>query len=223
MECQALVQFVCEQKHRSKRPCSKSQGACAICAEEDRQRELIRKRNVQLDAERDAKRAAYALQLAENQAEIGHQKRILQDHREAEDSARLLEQKKQDLANLKVTVNNLKKQQQSFTKPQAPPASKSSSKKVDVENEEDCSSAKKQWEHFKRHEGATNKALDDLMSMIGLENVKDNFLAIKLEVDTAVRQGLDMSNKRFGASLLGNPGTGKQLILVPVTTIELNC
>jgi len=69
----------------------------------------MRRRNAQLDAERDAKRAAYALQLAENQAEIGHQRRVLQDHREAEDSARALEQKKQDLVNLKATANNLEK------------------------------------------------------------------------------------------------------------------
>lgn len=213
MECQASVQFVCSQNHRSQRPCSKYQAACAICAAEDRQRERIRKRNAHLDAERDAKRAAYALQLAENQAEIDHQRRILHDHREAEDSARALEQKKQDLTNLKITTNNLEKQRQS-TKLQATPVSKSSSKNVAVENEEDWSSAKKQWEHFKRYDGAENEALDDLMSMIGLEDVKDKFLAIKLEVDTAVRQGLDMSSKRFGASLLGNPGTGKQLLFL---------
>jgi hypothetical protein len=222
MECDVLVQFVCSQKHRSKRPCSKSQAACAICAEEDRQRERIQRRNAQLDAERDAKRAAYALQLAENQAEIDHQRRILQDHREAEDSARALEQKKQDLAILKSTANNLERQGQSSTKSQATSASKSSSKKVAVENEEDWSSAKKQWEHFKRYEGANNEALDDLMSMIGLEDVKDKFLAIKLEVDTAVRQGLDMSNKRFGASFLGNPGTGKQILFLSIPIIELN-
>lgn len=50
------------------------------------------------------------------------------------------------------------------------------------------------------------------MSMVGLEDIKDKFLAIKLEVDTAVRQSLDISHQRFGASLLGNPGTGKQLL-----------
>ncbi|KAI9652701.1 MAG: hypothetical protein M1829_001484 [Trizodia sp. TS-e1964] len=206
MECQALVQFVCSQKHRSLRPCSKSQAACAICADEDQQKEKIRKRNEQLDAKRDARRASYAFQLAENQAEIDHHKRILQDYREAEDSARALEQKKQDLANLKVTANNVKNQKRSSTKSQATPPPRN---KAAVENEEAWSSAKKQWEHFKRYESASNEALDNLMNMIGLEDVKDKFLAIKMEVETAVRQGLDMSNKRFGASLLGNPGTGE--------------
>ena len=203
--------------HKSKRPCSKSQAACTICAEEDRQRERIRKRNAQLDAERDAKRAAYALQLAESQAEINHQRRILQDRREAEESAKVLEQKKQDLANLKVTANNLEKQRQSSTKPQA--TSKSSGKKVAVDNEEDQLLAKKQWEYLKRFKGADNEALNDLMNMVGLEDVKDNFLAIKSEVDTAVRQGLDMSNKRFRASLLGNPGTGKQFLFQSIPPI----
>jgi hypothetical protein len=209
MACQVLLQFACPRKHISRRPCSKSQAACAVCAEEDRQKERIQRRNAQLDAERDAKRAAYALQLAENQAEIDHQRRILQDHREAEDSARALEQKSKDLTDLKATTKNLERQRQSPTKSQATPASMLSSEKLVEENEEDWSSAKKQWEHFKRYEGAHNEAIDELMSMIGLVDVKDKFLAIKLEVDTAVRQGLDMSNKRFGASLLGNPGTGK--------------
>lgn len=223
MECQALVQFVCSRKHTSQRLCSKSQAACKICAEDDLQIERIRRRNTQLDAERDTKRAAYALQLAENQAEIDHQRRILQDHREAENSARALEQKKQDLARLTLIADNLEKQQNSSTKPKASSASKSLTNKVAVENEGDWSSAKTQWEHFKRYEGADNEALDDLMSMIGLEDVKDKFLAIKLEVDTAVRQGLDMSSKRFGASLLGNPGTGKQLLPLHAITIGLNC
>ena len=38
---------------------------------------------------------------------IEHKKRTLQDRREAEESAKVLEQRKQDLANLKATANNL--------------------------------------------------------------------------------------------------------------------
>lgn len=99
----------------------------------------------------------------ENQAEIDYQRRILQDYREAKDLARVLEQKKQDLANLKATANNLEKQRQSLTKPHTTPMSKLLSKKVAVENKGDWLSAKKQWEHFKRYKGVDNKALDNLM------------------------------------------------------------
>ena len=46
------------------------------------------------------------------------------------------------------------------------------------------------------------------MGMIGLEDVKEQFLSIKEKIDTAVRQNVDMKDERFGAALLGNPGTG---------------
>jgi hypothetical protein len=39
--------------------------------------------------------------------------------------------------------------------------------------------------------------------------VKQQFLAIKAKVDTVVRQGVALKSERFGATLLGNPGTGK--------------
>jgi hypothetical protein len=44
--------------------------------------------------------------------------------------------------------------------------------------------------------------------MIGLEDVKQQFLAIKAKVDTTIRQGVPLKDERFGAALLGNPGTG---------------
>jgi hypothetical protein len=217
MKCQEPINGLCPMKHQTKRPCFKSSAACSTCAEEDRQRERIRKRNERLDAERDAKRAAYARQLAENQAEIDHEKRIMKDHREAEDLAKILDQQKQDLENIKATAKNLEKLRLSSNQPKPTSTvnspSKSTSQGLSKDDEEDWSSAKKQWEHFKHLEGAENGALDELMNMIGLEDVKDKFLAIKIEVDTAIRQGLDMANKRFGVSLLGNPGTGQSSCL----------
>lgn len=71
------------------------------------------------------------------------------------------------------------------------------------------SPARDEWKYQKKYEGASNKALDQLMDMIGLENVKEEFLAIKAKVEVAIRQNVDMKHERFGAALLGNPGTGK--------------
>lgn len=71
------------------------------------------------------------------------------------------------------------------------------------------SAAKTDWEHQKSFENANNDALDELMGMVGLENVKEKFLDIKATIDTAIRQGIDLKDERFGVSLLGNPGTGK--------------
>lgn len=74
------------------------------------------------------------------------------------------------------------------------------------------SEAKDDWEWQKKYEGAENEALDSLIPMIGLESVKQQFLAIKAKVDTVVRQNVSLKEERFGAALLGNPGTGKTTV-----------
>jgi len=69
------------------------------------------------------------------------------------------------------------------------------------------SSAKIEWDREKRR-GAKNDALDSLMGMIGLEEVKAKFLSIKSEVETSTRQGINIRGDRLNCVMLGNPGTG---------------
>lgn len=92
----------------------------------------------------------------------------------------------------------------------------------------DKSESKDDWEWQKEYEGAENEALDSLMKMtgqcinvncnkslilcVGLESVKQEFLAIKAKVDTVVRQNVSLKGERFGAALLGNPGTGTSIL-----------
>jgi hypothetical protein len=91
----------------------------------------------------------------------------------------------------------------------------SNPKPVITQNEEKADqtfanqSPKDDWEFQKEFEGAQNETIDTLMGMIGLSDVKDQFLSIKAKVDIAVRQNIDMKDERFGAALLGNPGTGR--------------
>ncbi|KAK4552285.1 hypothetical protein LTR86_010455 [Recurvomyces mirabilis] len=68
------------------------------------------------------------------------------------------------------------------------------------------------WHHQKVYEKAQDESMDRLMDMIGLENVKEAFLEIKARIDLATRQGSDVKKDRFGAALLGNPGTGKTTV-----------
>ncbi|KAI1122113.1 P-loop containing nucleoside triphosphate hydrolase protein [Nemania abortiva] len=69
-----------------------------------------------------------------------------------------------------------------------------------------------EWERQKRIEGASNDAIDDLMALTGLEEVKEKFLDIKAKIETVARQGIDMKKERMGMVMLGNPGTGKTTV-----------
>ncbi|KAI1634928.1 P-loop containing nucleoside triphosphate hydrolase protein [Biscogniauxia mediterranea] len=82
----------------------------------------------------------------------------------------------------------------------------------DIPASKKASPAEEDWQHQKEYEGASNDSLDTLMNMIGLESVKKQFLNIKTKVDTTIRQNTDLKDERFGAALLGNPGTGKTTV-----------
>lgn len=69
-----------------------------------------------------------------------------------------------------------------------------------------------EWARQKRVDNASNEAIDSLMKMTGLEDVKAQFLRIKARIDLALRQNTDMREERFGMVLLGNPGTGKTTV-----------
>ncbi|KAB8301571.1 hypothetical protein EYC80_003415 [Monilinia laxa] len=74
------------------------------------------------------------------------------------------------------------------------------------------SKSKTEWQRQKDQENAKNPAIDQIMDMIGLEDVKSQILRIKSKVDTSKRQGTDLKKERLGLVLLGNPGTGKTTV-----------
>lgn len=76
----------------------------------------------------------------------------------------------------------------------------------------ELSQSEQEWNRQKRVDGASNSALDDLMKLTGLEEVKSQVLRIKAKIETAQRQDTDLKKERFGVMLLGNPGTGKTTV-----------
>ncbi|KAJ7241901.1 P-loop containing nucleoside triphosphate hydrolase protein [Mycena haematopus] len=74
------------------------------------------------------------------------------------------------------------------------------------------SPARDEWERQKNFEGADNEAIDAIMEMIGLEEVKSQVLDIKAKIDTAIRQNVSLKDERFNITFLGNPGTGKTTV-----------
>lgn len=77
-----------------------------------------------------------------------------------------------------------------------------------------------EWQRQKSMEGASNAALDELMSMIGLEDVKETMLTIKAAIDLKKRQGVSLMNERLNSVFLGNPGTGSISLSLIILQLE---
>ncbi|KAK7054631.1 hypothetical protein VNI00_003094 [Paramarasmius palmivorus] len=74
------------------------------------------------------------------------------------------------------------------------------------------SSSEVEWQRQKEVEGVDNKAIDSLMKLTGLEQVKAQVLNIKAKIDLNTRQNASLKNERFNVVMLGNPGTGKTTV-----------
>lgn len=181
---------------------------------------------MKLDAEREKREKEYARQLAELQDEIAHERRFQRNEFVREERQRVLQQHRDDLARLrrKNDPTSFKKETQKHSITNKAPNGQVSGDtavepKSNVQQNDTASTrsekvpsflstAKQDWENRKQFEGAQNDEIDELMNMVGLEEVKRKFLTIKDKVDNAVRQNIDLKAERFGCILTGNPGTG---------------
>ncbi|KAL5119739.1 hypothetical protein ACEQ8H_002345 [Pleosporales sp. CAS-2024a] len=235
-QCKFIVSSKCPKDHKVNRECHDKAGAiCRKCEAEAKAAEGRRQRDYKLEQERQIKQRSYASQLADIEGEIEHQQRLLRDRADEQGRQHALAQKRQDLVNLKrkitepaapiatlIATSGTSKackgedpvsQHNAESSDQQQPALKThSSEACKEESDWNESEAKDDWEEQKALWGAENEAIDALMSMIGLEEVKLQFLNIKNKVDTLVRQNVPLKGERLGAALLGNPGTGKTTV-----------
>lgn len=223
MDCHKVVDWTCTRNHKLTRPCFQQKSTCYRCAEEDKELERRRKRDMQLDLDREAKQKAYAHQLALIKDEIEHERRLQKDNQDEEERQRILKQQRQDLERLKARATEQPQQnhpvvdcssEQHLSPIKEPPQGSagntgSSESTNGSDGSKALSPAEQDWDYQKQYEGAQSEELDKLMAMIGLEGIKTKFLAIKSQVDAAMRQKVDFKGERFGSVLLGNPGTGK--------------
>jgi hypothetical protein len=88
----------------------------------------------------------------------------------------------------------------SRSRPQTPPGNSATSRK---------SSPEVEWQRQKDVEGTSCTAIDAVMGMIGLEDVKRQMLRIKDKIEVTQRQNTSIEDERFNIVFLGNPGTGR--------------
>ncbi|KAK7428011.1 hypothetical protein QQZ08_005442 [Neonectria magnoliae] len=77
---------------------------------------------------------------------------------------------------------------------------------------EGASPAVTEWERQKREFGDKNTVLDQVMSMVGIEEVKAEFLKVKATIEAARARKGRLRRQGLNMALMGNPGTGKRTI-----------
>jgi hypothetical protein len=234
------MQEVCPKNHKITWECWKGSVTCSKCEAEAKRREAQRVRDHKLDLQRQTNEQIYAEKLAQLDEGIAHERRLQKEHADELDRQRVLQQRRKDLANAKVATRNATaikvpdrennastedRSQKAVAQTDEKATSPSDSVGTGVEKKNELpeiSKAKKEWDYQKCFENADNEHMDALMEMIGLESVKEEFLKIKTTIDTCIRQSSNIKNERFGATLLGNPGTGTYMNYA-FATFHLHC
>ena len=239
MTCYKIVEWTCPRNHRITQPCFQQKGICRTCNAEDDAKEKRRQRDMQLDFEREKKQKEYTEILERLQGEIEHERRLQRDEYESQEQRKVLDYHLADLARLKSRANGSTANGSSLNGISANSNGNGMGDSTDIEQhtvsgssdnqaphrratkntnggtlsiQPGSSGAQADWDYQKQFQRAQSDEIDSLMGMIGLEEVKAKFLTIKAQVDTAIRQNVDLKDERFGTVLVGNPGTGMWIL-----------
>lgn len=169
-------------------------------------------RDLDLERVRQEQQDAYARELQTLGDEIDHYRRTTAYNEEAQLQKKDLAEKKAQLQVLK-EANDRRESMAKNLDNAAAQGQPNATKECKTTSSTSTSKAAQEWEVMKANGEPQNEALNELMSMIGLEYVKEEFLSVKSSVDTKIRQGVSLSEERLSCSLVGNPGTGKLSIL----------
>ncbi|PVI03012.1 P-loop containing nucleoside triphosphate hydrolase protein [Periconia macrospinosa] len=204
---------------------------CRKCDVEDERDVKKLEREMKLQDKRLRAQVRHDMDIADLDLQIKTIRAETEDKKTAQERAHALEQKKRDLeAAQRQATQALQQASQRTSQPKIsqltrPPSAVKASptenndgvhRQPDTQGEENLASSKSpaskptfprksasdmEWERQKRVEGASNAAIDDLMALTGLEEVKEKFLDIKAKIETVTRQGIDMKKERMGMFL----------------------
>ncbi|KAF8523920.1 P-loop containing nucleoside triphosphate hydrolase protein [Hysterangium stoloniferum] len=216
-ECEVSRHSKCPNGHKLQWRCSKGPPATCHKCDEDKRRAEKKKREELEHAEK----------LAALDAKIAKEAEKRRDDRAAEERANALFQREKDLEDARAMAAQPRKLRPLTrpnpiplssqllgaipTVPSTPPAGVRAVA-TNPSSSPLRSPTRDEWERRKRVEGDSNDAIDKIMEMTGLENVKAQVLKIKNKIAVSMRQGSDIASERFNVSMLGNPGTGKTTV-----------
>ena len=212
---------------------------CSKCERAAKVEEQKKAKAAALQKKRDAEDLAHAQRLADIDEKIAAEAQAHRDRQLALDRIRAIEQKQKDLESAisrtsqavatpgPLSTAGVSDEEPSPSPPtsskpssgrtqpvpnplQTTPKAKKSPISVSTQpNVPSLSESQKNWRRRKEIDGANNDAIDSIMDMIGLEEVKAQVLRIYERIEVTKRQGTSLKDERFNIVLLGNPGTGK--------------
>ncbi|KAF9223028.1 P-loop containing nucleoside triphosphate hydrolase protein [Gyrodon lividus] len=208
---------------------------CKACEKEANRLEKQAKRDLEAQEQRDAAKREHDLNMSELEARLQSEREVLADIQAAKDRKDEMRRKMKEIEDAKKQSKNAAKQgfggvpqtpapgpnanppTQSTSSTQSQPQSNGTSATPDpqssgVPRPSVPSPARDKWEHQKHVDGVQNDAIDKIMDLTGLEEVKEQILRIKAKIDMMKRQGIALNKERLNLVLLGNPGTGKTTV-----------
>jgi hypothetical protein len=227
MPCEQVMNSNCPNGHPLRWECRHGPPAsCSKCDLEKRLAERRKQEEFALQEKRDTDERWHAQQIAQIDEEIQQKREAIRGAQLTEERNHALELKKQELeetialaerataqpAVVTSSSDNPQAQASSVgpSKASAPPQAKAKERTTVSKDPPSPkrSEAAEDWEREKSLNGVTNSAIDAIMEMTGLEDVKRQVLRIKDKVDTSIRQNTTTKGERFNVAMLGNPGTG---------------
>jgi hypothetical protein len=199
------IEQTCERQHKLKVRCGKRDARCRECVREDQETERRLKRDLELERKRLAREEAYRQELEQIEDEIDFHRRKMRYMQEEEDQQKQIAAKRKNAKELSRQAKKMVDAKEA--KEQAKDAN-ISKLQPDAARPTPAGPSAEEWEWLKEQDGAESEAMDNLMEMIGLETVKQEFLGVKNKVDTLIKQNAQLSSERFNCTMLGNPGTG---------------
>ncbi|MCJ1427130.1 hypothetical protein MMC29_005033 [Sticta canariensis] len=225
MKCESVLKDKCPKGHVKSWKChAKAPSSCHRCERDAKELQVKQQKAFEVQEKREKADRKHARRIAELNEELDIQRQTLRDAQLAKERTLAIQQKINEIAT--ATQCNVQKPDPqprnpgSSTDPADIVPSRSTSRrerpanpipKVAPRTKRD-SAAKNDWQRQKDVEGANNDAIDSIMEMIGLEEVKLQILRIKAKIDLGIRQNTSSKDERFNVIFQGNPGTGKTTV-----------
>lgn len=226
MPCEYILSMKCSKGHVKSWMCHKKPSTkCEQCERDTRNEERKKKKALERQEKREREEREHAREMERLTEQVELVSQTLRDQQLSDERQSALLQKRKDLENASIQV--MRKPQPQVSIPTSPPKAVKAMPKESQTNlskstglsaksnpsidapDHHRSLSEQEWERQKLVENADNSAIDSVMEMTGLEDVKAQILRIKAKIDVNRRQGSSIKEERFNISLLGNPGTGK--------------